>query len=82
MKHIRDYKFLKRRKNCHSRKEKNPVGFSTGAEPGTAAQMALTSAVGPPIRVVPVSKATRAALPVVIRTDRPCTVIASRVKRR
>lgn len=47
-------------------KEKNPCWSATATEPGTAAQMALTSAVGPPIRVVPVSMAARAALPVEI----------------
>ena len=50
--------------NCNSRKEKNPSWSATAAEPGTAAQIALTSAVGPPIRVVPVSMAARASLPV------------------
>ena len=62
MRHIRDYKIFERRKNFHSRKEKNPCWLTTAAEPGTAAQMAWTSAVGPPIRVEPMSKAARAAV--------------------
>jgi hypothetical protein len=66
MRHTKGYKFLKRRKNSHSRKEKNPCWSTTAAEPGTAAQMALTSAVGPAITEVPVSMATREALPVLI----------------
>lgn len=48
----------------------------TGADPGTAAQMAWTSVVGPPINVVPVSMAERAELPEVIGTFLPCTVTA------
>jgi len=52
-------------------KEKKPCIFATGLEPGTAAQMVLTSAVGPPMSVVPVSIADSAALPVVIDTLLP-----------
>lgn len=43
-------------------------------DPGTAAQIAFTSFVGPPIKVVPVSIAESADDPVVIDTLLPCTV--------
>ena len=46
------------------RKEKKPVMLSlSGSEPGTAPQMASTTAVGPPRRVVPVSIIARAKSP-------------------
>jgi hypothetical protein len=51
------------------RKEKKPAIWPpSAAEPGTAAQMFLTSFDGPPIRVVPVSMADIAAEPVAICT--------------
>jgi len=53
---------------------KNPWGAPwarTALDPGTAAQMATTSSVGPPMAVVPVSMADSAALPVATLTDFP-----------
>jgi len=52
----------------------NPGMLVTFCEPGTAAQIALTSFVGPPIKVVPVSMAESADAPDVMGTDLPCTV--------
>lgn len=46
----------------------------TGWDPGTAAQKAFTSFVGPPIKVVPVSIAVRASLPVEIGIALPPAV--------
>jgi len=47
-------------------KLKNPELTWDMPEPGTAAQIAATSADGPPMRVVPVSIADNAEAPVVI----------------
>ena len=58
------------------RNSKNPCWSWDACEPGTAAQIAATSAVGPPIRVVPVSMAAKAVVPVVIATDVPPTETA------
>jgi len=60
-------------------KLKNPGLSWDMPEPGTAAQIAATSADGPPMRVVPVSMADNAEAPVVIWTDCPPTVTLDRL---
>lgn len=57
----------------HSRKLKNPWLLGESVPP-TAALMAATSVLGPPMRVVPVSIAESAASPVEIVTGLPFTV--------
>lgn len=49
------------------------------ADPPTAFQIDWTSAVGPPINVVPVSIAANAAFPVEMGTDFPWAVTAVKV---
>ena len=63
----------KERNERDARNSKNPCESWDAAEPGTAAQIAATSAVGPPMSVVPVSMADKAVAPVVIPTDVPPT---------
>ena len=65
-----------RREECDARNSKNPRTSWDGAAPGMVSQIALTSAVGPPISVVPVSMAAKASLPVPIFTDCPPTETA------
>jgi len=65
-------------RETHARKVKNP-GFAVEAvAPGTAAHIAATSSEGPPIKVVPVSIAESAALPVRTVIFLPSTVTATR----
>ena len=66
-----------RARGRHARNSKYPGRAGILAEPGTAAQMASTSAVGPPMSVVPVSIAASAAAPVATDTLAPCTVISA-----
>lgn len=63
-----------RKPESNIRKEKNPGMSVTICLPGTVSQMALTSIVGPPMRVVPVSIADIVESPGVIGTAFPWTV--------
>lgn len=60
---------------CYARNWKNPER-ELATEPGTAAQRARTSDVGPPMSAEEVSKVARADAPAVIGTECPCTVRA------
>lgn len=63
------------------RKLKNP-GLLWESVPFIAALIAATSAVGPPMSVVPVSMADRAVLPVEIGTDCESTVISDKWRKK
>jgi len=56
-------------------KAKYPAMLDIARAPGTAFQKALTSVVGPPMRVVPVSIAANAEAPPVTVTGFPCATI-------
>jgi len=71
----------KERNGKDARNSKNPCSWDA-CEPGTAAQIAATSVVGPPISVVPVSMAAKAVVPVVIATDVPPTETADGKQRK
>lgn len=67
--------------NC-ARNWKAPGSAEIGLEPGTAAQIASTSDVGPPINALFRSKILNEESPGVIGTGFPCTVIPENMRKR